>query len=1134
MAIHVALHHRTHYAFDRPTTILPHTLRLRPAVHSRTPILSYALRVEPSEHFVNWQQDAFGNFLARLVFNERARSLTFEVDLVADMTVINPFDFFLEETAREVPFAYGEREQRDLAPYLEVSEESVLLDEWMGSVDRRKQPTVDFLVDLNRRLANDISYTVRMEPGVQTPQQTLQRGSGSCRDSGWLLVQIMRRLGLAARFVSGYLVQLAPDLESLDGPSGPSEDFTDLHAWTEVYIPGAGWVGLDPTSGLAAGEGHIPLACTPSPQSAAPITGATSECEVEFSFDNRVQRLHEDPRVTLPYDDAQWQRIWQLGLDVDAELDAGDVRLTMGGEPTFVSVDDQESAQWNTAADGDDKRVLAERLARRLRDAFSPGGLLHYGQGKWYPGEPLPRWAKSCYWRVDGEPLWTDPELLARPEADLGHGAADAECFLERLAAALSLPADCVVSAHEDPVHHLWLEARLPEGLDENSPASADLSAPERRAALVKLLVGNLGAAVGYVLPLEHSALTGSWLTSAWPLRAGRLVLMPGDSPMGFRLPISSLPAWYEAPERSAGERIPEQGPDPFAPREALPPFEAREASASAQSVRSPIAGARADADRVITTALAVQARGGVLHAFLPPLQTLEAWIELVTCIEGVARETGLPIVLEGYDPPRDPRLTKFAVTPDPGVIEVNIHPARDFRALVEHTERLYEIARECRLGAEKFMLDGRHTGTGGGNHVTIGAASPSDSPLLRKPSLLRSLITYWQNHPALSYLFSGMFIGPTSQAPRVDEARDDRLYELAIAFEQMPPDETASPWMVDRVLRNLLTDLTGNTHRSEFCIDKLYSPDSSSGRLGLLELRAFEMPPHAHMAVVQMLLLRTLLAWFWRSPLERELVHWGTTLHDRFMLPYYVWEDLREVVADMQRAGYAFELEWFAPFFEFRFPRLGGVQVGDVKLELRAAIEPWHVLGEEATGSGTARYVDSSVERLQVRASGLIGDRFQIHCNGQRVPLRATGTRGEGVAGVRYKAWAPPSALHPSIGVDAPLVFDVVDSWNGRAIGGCTYHVAHAGGRSYDTFPVNSWEAEARRVNRFWDVGHSAGEIHPRPVPGRIIGEFRPGGSPPDEFSVVTSEVNPAYPLTLDLRRGHSHTGRTRQGPSE
>jgi len=524
-----------------------------------------------------------------------------------------------------------------------------------------------------------------------------------------------------------------------------------------------------------------------------------------------------------------------------------------------------------------------------------------------------------------------------------------------------------------------------------------------------------------------------------------------------------------------------------------------------------------------------VEARGGVLHVFLPPLNTLEAWVELVAAIEHVAGELDTPVVLEGYDPPRDHRLQKFAVTPDPGVIEVNIHPANSFDEVVRHTERLYQIAHECRLGAEKFMLDGRHTGTGGGNHVTLGGPTPADSPLLRKPSVLRSLITYWQNHPALSYLFSGLFIGPTSQAPRVDEARDDRLYELGIAFSQIPDSDEAPPWLIDRILRNLLTDLTGNTHRSEFCIDKLYSPDSPAGRLGLLELRAFEMPPHARMSVLQMLLLRALVSWFWREPLKRELVHWGTSLHDRFMLPHYVWDDLREVVADLAQAGYAFELEWFAPFFEFRFPRLGNVRCGDVELELRVAIEPWHVLGEEATGSGTARYVDSSVERVQVRATGLVGDRYQIHCNGRRVPLRATDVRGEGVAGVRYKAWAPPSALHPSIGVDTPLVFDIVDAWNGRAVGGCTYHVSHAGGRSYDTFPVNAWEAESRRVNRFWDLGHTAGEIRPRPIPGQMVGSFTPEGSPDDGFRVVTSAVNPDYPLTLDLRHGRGFGGAVR-----
>ncbi|TVS16199.1 MAG: transglutaminase family protein [Gammaproteobacteria bacterium] len=1116
MAIHVALRHITRYRFDRAVEIHPHVLRLRPAVHTRTPILSYTLNMKPVNPFINWQQDPFGNWLARLVFPERARELEFDVELIADMTVINSFDFFLDESAQHFPFAYGERLSRDLAPYLEITESGPLLTKWVADVDRKRTPTVDFLVALNQRLADDIGYTIRMEPGVQTCEQTLKLKLGSCRDSGWLLVQILRHLGLAARFVSGYLVQLAPDVRSLEGPSGPECDFTDLHAWAEVYIPGAGWVGLDPTSGLFAGEGHIPLACTPDPSSAAPINGSTGVCEVEFFHSNTVSRIHEDPRVTKPYSDSDWQAIRDLGRSVDAELKAGDVRLTMGGEPTFVSVDDMESEQWNVAADGAEKRRLAERLTRRMRSEFSPGAVLHYGQGKWYPGEALPRWQKASYWRRDGQPIWQREELLAAPDVSLGHGAVDVERFARALVAGLGLPADCLQPAYEDAVYHLWQEGRLPVGLD---PKSVDLTKEPERARLLEQLQGDLNVPAGFVLPLEHSEIASRWQTSPWPLRRGQLVLLPGDSPLGYRLPLDSLP-W----ESAEHPRVDEQPPDPFAARGRLPARVIGRLEMTTQTqphvATHPRAGGLAAGRRVVKTALCIEARDGVLHVFLPPLQRLEAWLELIALLEEVAAKEQLPLVIEGYEPPRDPRLRKFAVTPDPGVIEVNIHPAESFDELVDNTERLYELARECRLGSEKFMLDGRHTGTGGGNHVTLGGPTPADSPLLRKPSLLRSLITYWQNHPALSYLFSGLFIGPTSQAPRVDEARDDKLYELEIAFSQLPSSDDGPPWLVDRALRHLLTDLTGNTHRSEFCIDKLYSPDGPTGRLGLLELRAFEMPPHARMSLVQMLLLRSLVALFWRRPLKRPLVHWGTSLHDRFMLPHYVWADMHDVIMDLREAGYAMKLEWFAPFFEFRFPHYGDAQIGDIKLELRGAIEPWHVLGEESSSQGTARFVDSSVERVQVKLANVISNRYELACNGRRVPLRPTGVKGEYVAGVRYRAWQPPSALHPTIGVDSPLVFDLVDTWNGRAAGGCTYHVTHAGGRSYETIPVNAYEAESRRVSRFWNFGHTPGVIEPRPdIASR--GRFIPEGSHRGPMEPPRAEVNPDYPLTLDLRRG-------------
>ncbi len=1107
MAIRVAVRHNTYYQFDRHVAISPHVLRLRPAPHCRNRIYSYSLKVKPANHFINWQQDPFGNFLARLVFPEKEDHLSVEVELITDMTVINPFDFFVEEYAEKFPFQYDEHLLRELGPYLEIVEDGPLLNEWLRKVPREPRPIIDFLVDLNQRLERDLEYNVRMEPGVQTCEETLQLARGSCRDSGWLLVQILRHLGLAARFCSGYLVQLAPDVKSLEGPSGPAQDFTDLHAWCEVFLPGAGWVGLDPTSGLFAGESHIPLACTPSPLSAAPITGATGKCEVRFSFANDVERIHEDPRVTKPYRDGEWTAIQALGDAVDAELTAGDVRLTMGGEPTFVSIDDMDSPQWNIDALGEHKLKLAKDLLIRLRDRFAPGGLLHYGQGKWYPGEPTPRWALGCFWRADHEPLWQHPELLARVDRNYDHELPQAQAFIYWLAQALEVDREHIRPAYEDTLYYLWREQQVPDNLD---PARADVKDPGERRRLARLLNRGLDEPTGYLLPLERDE-GKPWRSGEWRLRAERVYLIPGDSPMGLRLPLDSL----LAPRAKEDTYRPAR--DPFAPRGPLPP-----AGSPAQPVQeqaSPGATAEDRREPVVRTTLCVEPREGKLHVFLPPMEYLEHYIDLVQAVEMTARELALPVVIEGYEPPRDSRLVRLLVTPDPGVIEVNIHPAKNWRELVANTTALYDEARLARLGTEKFMLDGRHSGTGGGNHVTLGGERPEDSPLLRRPDLLQSLVTYWQHHPGLSYLFSGLFLGPTSQAPRVDEGRAEMLYELEIAFGQIPEGEVPEPWLVDRVLRNLLIDITGNTHRAEFCIDKLYAPGSATGRLGLLEFRGFEMPPHPHMALVQVLLLRCLVARFWKAPYRGKLVRWGTLLHDRFMLPHYVWSDIRSVVEDLNEHGYPFQLEWLAPFEEFRFPHYGNVDIGDINLELRWAIEPWHVLGEEVSSFGTSRYVDSSVERLQVKLTGMTPERFVLACNGRRVPLRSTGRHGEYVAGVRYRAWQPPSALHPRIGVHSPLVFDLIDTWNGRSVGGCTYHVSHPGGRSYETLPVNAFEAESRRVNRFWDFGHTPSVVPPL-ADYDSIREFFPNHEPPRPMAPPAVEPDDEYPHTLDLRR--------------
>ncbi len=1103
MSIRVALNHKTSYRYDRPVTLSPQVVRLRPAPHCRTPILSYSMTVTPKEHFINWQQDPFSNYLARLVFPEKTTEFEVEVDLVAEMIIINPFDFFLEPDAKTFPFSYERRLKVDLAPYLETEAAGEKLSAYLEEIDRSPRPTIDFLVDLNQRLNREIRYLIRMEPNVQSCEQTLRLQSGSCRDSAWLLVHILRHLGLAARFASGYLIQLAADVKSLDGPSGPENDFTDLHAWTEVFLPGAGWVGMDPTSGLFAGEGHIPLACSPEPKSAAPITGAVEKSEVDFRHQMSVRRIREAPRSTRPYPEPVWAAIDALGDRVDRELAEADVRLTMGGEPTFVSIDDMDGAQWNTEALGEEKRRLSEALIKRLRKKWAPGGLLHYGQGKWYPGESLPRWALSCYWRKDGLPVWSDDRWIADVDRDYGFGEAEARNFVETLADMLAVSRRYIREGYEDVLYYLHKEQRLPVNVDPSDPKLKD---PEARERMVRTFERGLGTVAGFVLPLQH----GSWKSGPWPFRGEHMFLLPGDSPAGLRLPLESLP-WVSEKD------FPFDHPaDPMAERGPLPDLHGEQRALVGGRVEGPGDAVRTQpapypdpepvpgrsAAWVVRTALCVQPRDGRLYVFMPPIVSLEGYLELTAAVEATAEKTRLPVVVEGYTPPYDPRINSLKITPDPGVIEVNIHPMHSWREMVDCTTALYETARENRLGTEKFMIDGRHTGTGGGNHIVIGGDTPADSPFLRRPDLLRSLVSFWNNHPSLSFLFSGLFIGPTSQQPRIDEARHDSLYELEIAFAEMKRQTTAGrpcpPWLVDRLFRHLLVDVTGNTHRAEFCIDKLYSPDSASGRLGLLEFRAFEMPPHARMSLAQQLLLRIFISWFWEAPYDRPLVRWGTQLHDRFMLPGPVREDFSDVLDTLNRAGYPLSMDFFHPHFEFRFPAYGKVAYRDMEIELRQALEPWHVLGEEPGGGGTARYVDSSVERLQVKVAGMTGERHIVTCNGRRLPLQPTAEEGTYVAGVRYRAWHPPACLHPTIGVHTPLVVDLFDTWSGRAVTGCTYHVGHPGGRNYETFPVNANEAEGRRNARFVAGGHTPGARETVPPP----------------------ESNPWFPYTLDLRR--------------
>ncbi|WP_063046362.1 transglutaminase family protein [Nocardia pseudovaccinii] len=1196
MGIKVSLEHRTTYTFDRSVQVHPHVVRLRPAPHSRTRIEAYSMRVVPGDHFCNWQQDAFGNFLARLVFPNAARELSITVGLIADLEVINPFDFFIEDYAEHFPFAYSPELVADLDPYLRPVDESepgsgpgALVREWVRAYTPTDRPrTIDFLVAVNQALRDDVGYAIRMEPGVQSPDHTLRSAIGSCRDSAWLLVSILREFGLAARFVSGYLVQLAQDVPARDGPSGPPADFTDLHAWTEVFLPGAGWVGLDPTSGLFAGEGHIPLAATPHPTSSAPITGTTGRTGTTMDFANTVRRVHEDPRTTLPYTASQWERITAAGAAVDERM--ADVGLTIGGEPTFVSIDDQTSPEWTTEADGARKRERAVDLADRLRRIYAPTGLAQYRQGKWYPGEPLPRWEIAVAWRADGDPVWTRQDLLAdpwtpprmvasvsegesvrvepmaehsgdtarqqstsadgavssdgsavgfwpgdgvgklavldrgsigglgsssgpqshsnvsgggSPPAMTGDGSApgtestvrtplpapagleSAQALIAHIAAGLGLPDTQVRPAYEDPLARLAGSVRAPEG-DPVDPAD-DLgqdSAQARKELLARLDTA-VTAPAAYLLSLYRRADGAGWASADWRMRRGkspdqpegRIVLSEGDSPAGLRLPLDAV-SWQPPRPRPDSDPL-FMGPLQFPRTE--PPAMVE------------------DSDWEPTTALVGEVRNGRLHVFLPPLEELDDFLELIQRVEAAAAAVGQPVVLEGYAPPVDARLRTLSVTPDPGVIEVNVQPTASFGEQAELLSTLYEQAGLARLGTESFDVDGTHSGTGGGNHITLGGVTPARSPLLRRPDLLVSMLTYWQRHPALSYLFAGRFVGPTSQAPRVDEGREDALYELEIAFAEVArlSRDSDAPWHIDRALRHLLTDLTGNTHRAEFCIDKLYSPETARGRLGLVELRGFEMPPHFQMAMVQSLLVRGLVARFWAEPLQAKLIRHGANLHGRYLLPHFLKTDIAEVAADLRAHGIEFDPSWLDPFTEFRFPRIGTVVLGDVELELRGAIEPWNTLGEQTTASGTARYVDSSVERLQVRVVGADRERLVVTCNGMPVPLLATGKADVQVAGVRYHAWQPPNSLHPSITVDAPLVFDLIDAETGLSRGGCTYHVAHPGGMAYDEPPVNAVAAQSRRNRRFEAAGHTTSRVDPGVLRAKMAAQSIDIGAP-------------------------------------
>lgn len=1054
-------------------------IRLRPASHTKARIETYGLHVTPAGE-LRWQQDPYGNHVARLTYRAGTRvpSLDVLVEFACDVRPVNPFDFFVDDRCKTAPFAYPSEMRQDLLPFLDTAEPSVAggprLAELLASLPADGD-TVGLMIELNAAVNRAVRYVIREEPGIWTPEQTLEQGRGSCRDSAVLLIAALRSRGLAARFVSGYLIQLTDEGMIPDAPRGVGRDVVDLHAWAEVYVPGGGWIGLDATSGLLCGEGHIPLACTACPALAAPVDGTSDVAAGSLTFSMSVARLGHEPRPTRPYDDEVWAGILAAGTAADERLASLGIALTMGGEPTFNSREHPDAAEWSTEALGPTKREQGERLAAELVARLAPGGVTIHRYGKLYPGESLPRWALEIVGRRDGVALRSGAVV---PSGDGDRARRFADAFASRLGLEAYL-----LPAYEDPWRHLQDEASLPVDVD---PHAADLDDPEERRRLARVLDRGLGAEAGYVLPLARDG--HGWSSSRWSFRRGRLYLIPGDSPIGLRLPLRSLgPGFVPEPAEA-----PCEPPDPR--REAALAAEA----ARQESIRvaAPAAVGRLTA---IRTALSVEERDGRVHVFLPPVATADDFVALVAEVEAARLASGVDVTLEGYPPPSSPALVRVAVTPDPGVLEVNLPVTTGFGEHAALMETVFAAALHAGLESEKYLLDGRMSGSGGGNHLTFGGSSPHESPFLTRPDLLASLVTFLQHHPSLSYLFTGLFVGPTSQAPRVDEARHDSLYELelALAHAFAPRDAPPPPWLSDILFRHLLVDVSGNTHRAEISIDKLFDPASPHGRQGLVELRAFEMPPHPRMVSAQMLLMRSLLAAFAGEPYRAPLVRWGQALHDRFLLPAFLWRDLEDVLAYLDGRGLPLPAAAYRPFIDLRCPVVGSLEAGDVTLEVRNAIEPWPVLGEELTATGTSRYVDSSMERIEVRVAGLVAERHQVLVNGHLLPLTPTGTAGERVGGVRFRAWAPPHSLHAHIGIHHPVRLDVLDTWGKRSLGACAYHVWHPEGRAFDAPPLTRFEAAARRSQRFTPEP-------PLPWPARAR----------------QAAAHPDAPVTLDLRR--------------
>ena len=1099
MTLRLALTHRIESRFDQPVLPSTHWLRLRPAPHTRARVEAYSLRVEPGAHFINWLRDPYENHLARLDLPQPTSHLTLTVEVILELAVSDPFDFLVESFASSAPFEYPEQLRKELTPYLAPGASGPRFAAWLAQLDRRPRYVIEFLDTINRAVQERIAVEATVRAGAIDVEALLASSRGAPWELAWLLTLSLRGVGLAARFVSGYRI--------IAGPATAAAAAASLHAWSEVFLPGAGWVGLDPATALFTNEHYVPLAGVPDPLGALPWVG-DREARTEWQQEAVTARVLAPAAAPWPYADSVWSDLTALGRKIEQALRASDVALTVARSLSFVSVTDPAAPEWNTVALGPGKRHVAQALLAALRARAAPGGMLHVGQGEWYGGESLPRWRLSCCFRADGAPVWRDPARLAMPLADASAAPPDARALAEQLARALGLPASALLPAYEDGLHQAWRNGRVPV------PAAEDLRDPLRRRALAERLSAVAGEPAGYVLPLRWDEVSACWRSGTWVLRRARLYLAPGDSPLGYRLPLDSLAAEEDADDPFV-ERC------QFEPRAPLPELHG-EVSARLTQIDavgaqvSPPADARSAAGAAPRTALCVQVRDAALHVFLPPVTHLEHYLELIAAIEAAAESLQVTVRLEGHEPPADHRLRRFTLDPDAGVLRLQLPETASWSEQVALLELAYEEAARLGLAAQRLLADGTRQPPGGGSAVILAGTTAADSPFLQRPHLLRSLIVYWQRHPSLSYFFATRMVGDGGRAPRPDEGRAETSYELGIALERIAPDARLPPWFPDRILRHLLADPAGDMRRAEWRVDELYDPARASRRLGRVTLRAFETAAHAQLAALQSLLVMALVARFVRVPDGRELVPWGAALHGRFLLPQPLWQDLDEVLRELAAVDLPLPLEWFAPFLELHFPVLGTVQIGAITLELRVAHESCPVLAEEATSAGVVRFVDSANERAQVRVTGLAPGRYVLACNGRRVPMQPGGAHDELIAGVRYKTANPQATLHPTTPVLTALVFDLIDTWSGRAVGGCTYVIPPRPGVG-GPVAISPGVAEGEGSGRRPEVRAAAPRfVPPRGVPGR----FLPHGSALGPMTHPPAETGAGHVLDLTRAR--------------